>query len=112
MASRFSSDEATAAIFRYSLGIPRVINLLCEHCLVSAFVDQKKMVTADIVDSVARDFDLADGNAGGHDAAPRPPLRKSLIWWKLYALWQRWPTGCANPNNKISPRKGNYEPYP
>ena len=23
-------------------GIPRVINLLCEHCLVSAFVDQKK----------------------------------------------------------------------
>jgi general secretion pathway protein A len=55
--------EAAAAIFRYSLGIPRVINLLCEHCLVSAFVDQKRMVTANIVDSVARDFDLADGTA-------------------------------------------------
>ncbi len=55
--------ESAAAIFRYSTGIPRVINLLCEHCLVSAFVDQRKSVTAEIVDSVARDFDLADGMA-------------------------------------------------
>ena len=61
--------EAAVAIFRYSTGIPRVINLLCEHCLVSAFVDQKKMVTTEIVDSVARDFDLTDGNAG---ALPPP----------------------------------------
>jgi len=65
----FSQDAATA-IFRYSTGIPRVINLLCEHCLVSAFVDQKRLVTADIVESVARDFDLADGTAG----AMTPPL--------------------------------------
>ena len=56
----FDSD-ATVAIFRYSLGIPRIINLLCEHCLVSAFVDQKKTVSAEVVDSVARDFDLSDG---------------------------------------------------
>ena len=31
------------AIHRYANGIPRVINLLCEHCLVSAFVDQQKV---------------------------------------------------------------------
>ena len=57
---------AAAAIFRYSTGIPRVINLLCEHCLVSAFVDQRKPITEDIVESVAVDFDLADGT----NAAP------------------------------------------
>jgi len=57
-------EDAALGIFRYSLGIPRVINLLCEHCLVSAFVDQKKIVNLEIVDSVARDFDLADGTAG------------------------------------------------
>lgn len=55
--------EATVAIFRYSLGIPRVINLLCEHCLVSGFVDQKKTIPVEVVDSVARDFDLTEGNA-------------------------------------------------
>ena len=57
--------EAVAALFRYSLGVPRVINLLCEHCLVSAFVDQKKTVSADIVDAVAKDFDLSDGISAG-----------------------------------------------
>src|SRR5437667_8884138 len=53
--------EAVAALFRYSSGVPRVINLLCEHCLVSAFVDQTKTVSSEIVDAVAKDFDLSDG---------------------------------------------------
>jgi general secretion pathway protein A len=65
--------DAMVAIFRYSQGIPRVINLLCEHCLVSAFVDQRRTVSTDIVDSVARDFDLADGNAAASMIAPAPP---------------------------------------
>jgi general secretion pathway protein A len=53
--------EAVAALYKYSIGVPRVINLLCEHCLVSSFVDQKKTVSAEIVDAVAKDFDLGDG---------------------------------------------------
>jgi general secretion pathway protein A len=65
--------DATVAIFRYSLGIPRIINLLCEHCLVSAFVDQSKTVSIEVVDSVARDFDLADGNAAAAMTAPAAP---------------------------------------
>ena len=36
--------EALSAIHRYASGIPRVINLLCEHCLVSSFVDQQKVI--------------------------------------------------------------------
>src|SRR5712672_609285 len=39
-------EEALAAIHRYATGIPRVINLLCEHCLVSAFVDQQRAIGA------------------------------------------------------------------
>jgi len=68
--------DAITALFRYSLGIPRVINLLCEHCLVSAFVDQKKTVSSEIVDSVARDFDLTDGNAAAAMTAPVPSSEK------------------------------------
>ena len=52
--------DALLAIHRFSGGIPRVVNLVCEHCLVSAFVDQQKIVTADVVEAVARDFDLGD----------------------------------------------------
>jgi type II secretory pathway predicted ATPase ExeA len=50
--------EALTAIHRDSKGIPRVINLICEHCLVSAFVDQRKTISVDLVETVSRDFDL------------------------------------------------------
>lgn len=62
--------EALAHIHRYSNGVPRVVNLICEHCLVSAFVDQQKIVGPTIVDAVARDFDLGDGPA----SLPPPPV--------------------------------------
>jgi general secretion pathway protein A len=65
--------EALMAVYRYSAGIPRIINLLCEHCLVSGFVDQKKTVAPEIVDSVARDFDLSDGNAAAAMTPVVPP---------------------------------------
>jgi 2-hydroxychromene-2-carboxylate isomerase len=57
--------EALVSIHRYAAGIPRVINLLCEHCLVSAFVDQQKIVAPTVVDGVARDFDLGDNTTSG-----------------------------------------------
>jgi general secretion pathway protein A len=52
--------EAVVAIHRYAMGIPRVINLICEHCLVSAFVDQQKVIGPTVVEAVARDFDLGE----------------------------------------------------
>jgi len=52
--------EAVEAIHRYACGIPRVINLICEHCLVSAFVDQQKVIGPAVVEAVARDFDLGE----------------------------------------------------
>jgi len=52
------SPEAVEAVHRYASGIPRVVNLLCEHALISAFVDQKRPVQAGTIDEVAREFDL------------------------------------------------------
>jgi len=64
--------EALVSIHRYASGIPRVINLLCEHCLVSAFVDQQKIVGVPVVDGVARDFDLGDNTTSGAQPAAGP----------------------------------------
>lgn len=47
-------------IYRHSSGIPRLVNLICEHCLVNAFIDDKKIITPKIVDFVVRDQDLDD----------------------------------------------------
>jgi general secretion pathway protein A len=65
--------EALIAIHRYAMGIPRVVNLLCEHCLVSAFVDQQRIIGPAVVDNVARDFDLTESTAAGAMTAPTPP---------------------------------------
>ncbi|MFZ0201088.1 MAG: AAA family ATPase [Candidatus Sulfotelmatobacter sp.] len=72
--------EAVVAIHRYSNGIPRVVNLLCEHCLVSAFVDQQKVIGPAVVEFVARDFDLADGAAARAmmTSSPPPPGQTKL----------------------------------
>ncbi|HET9306900.1 MAG TPA: AAA family ATPase [Candidatus Sulfotelmatobacter sp.] len=64
--------EAVATIHRYAMGIPRVINLLCEHCLVSAFVDQQKIIGSPVVEGVARDFDLGDNTTSGAIVPPAP----------------------------------------
>lgn len=52
------SPEAVERIQYYSRGIPRVINLLCEHALISAFVDQKRPILPETIEEVAREFDL------------------------------------------------------
>jgi len=64
------SPDSLVSVHRYAAGIPRVINLLCEHCLVSAFVDQQKVIEANVVDAVARDFDLGDNTSSGAMTAP------------------------------------------
>src|SRR5258708_4725196 len=67
---KFVEPDAISNVHRCASGIPRVINLLCEHCLVSAFVDQQKVIGPDVVDVVARDFDLGDNNASAAMTAP------------------------------------------
>ena len=52
------SPKAIETIHLYPLGIPRVINLLCEHSLVNAFVDQERPVQPKTVEAVAHEFQL------------------------------------------------------
>ena len=63
---------ALVALHRSAAGIPRVINLLCEHCLVSAFVDQQNLIGPAVVEAVARDFDV--GNEAAASALMQAPL--------------------------------------
>ena len=73
-------EPAIEAIHRYSNGIPRIVNLTCEHCLVSAFVDQRKIVTEEIVYAVAHDFELDNNHhALVSSAAPIAPNKFDLV---------------------------------
>jgi general secretion pathway protein A len=65
--------EAVDVIHRHAAGIPRVINLLCEHALVSAFVDQQPTIMPAVVEAVARDFDMGDNSVVTRKADPGSP---------------------------------------
>jgi len=52
------SLEALDLVHRFSRGIPRIINLLCEHSLIVAYVEQVEQVTATIVEGVAAELEL------------------------------------------------------
>jgi general secretion pathway protein A len=51
----FESD-AVEALHYYSRGIPRVMNLLCEHALINAYVEGLNPVPPSMVEEAARDF--------------------------------------------------------
>jgi len=50
--------EAAQLVHHHSKGIPRIINLICEHALISAYVEQVKPIPARIVESVSTELDL------------------------------------------------------
>ena len=71
--------EAIEAVYTYSRGIPRVINLLCENALIAAYADQVRPIPATIIEDAARDlqfdemrpvaprFKTIDGSSGAID---------------------------------------------
>ena len=52
------SKEAIQTVHLYSRGIPRVVNLLCEHSLINAYVENLRPVPSRLVEDVAREFQL------------------------------------------------------
>ena len=55
--------EAMDTVYFYARGIPRVINLICEHSLINAYVEQLQPVPARIVEEVASEFQLTSSPA-------------------------------------------------
>jgi hypothetical protein len=57
------------AVHERSKGIPRLVSVICDNALVTAFAMDKKPVTRNIVLDVCRDFDLQAGDVAP-EAAP------------------------------------------
>jgi len=55
------SEEAVAEIHRQSQGIPRIVNLLCEHAMIHGFVDGLQCIAAETISRAARDLTFPIG---------------------------------------------------
>src|SRR3989449_9392196 len=51
------SDPAQTRVAKYSRGVPRRINILCDHCLVIGDADQRRRVGGDVVDQAIAALD-------------------------------------------------------
>jgi general secretion pathway protein A len=52
------TQESLEMTHLYARGIPRTLNLLCEHALISGYTEQVKVISPDMIRRVAADFDL------------------------------------------------------
>jgi hypothetical protein len=48
--------DAVQQIASYSQGIPRLVNIICDNALLTAYAESKKIVSPDIIKAVARDL--------------------------------------------------------
>ena len=55
---RIFSDEAATAVYNLSRGIPRTINVICEHALIHCYAEQIRIVPAEVIFAVAQDLGL------------------------------------------------------
>lgn len=52
------SPAAMDTVHLFSLGIARVVNLLCEHALINGYVEHQRPIQSKVIEDVAREFQL------------------------------------------------------
>ena len=62
------TSAAIRLIARHSAGIPRVVNMICDHCLLYAYADQSREIDADLVKRAITYLEQGERRNGG--AAP------------------------------------------
>ena len=78
------SDAAITRIAEHSCGVPRLINTLCDHCLLIGYADQIRRIDRPIVEEAIEYFE----QGGRPSPKPRRSLRsrgRALVRWALSA---------------------------
>src|ERR1700682_4500194 len=61
---RIFADETYATIYKYTGGVPRLINTLCDTCLMAAYGRDQDTVTADELDAAIQELQWVEFGAG------------------------------------------------
>jgi general secretion pathway protein A len=80
------ASEAMDAVHFYSRGIPRVVNLLCEHALINAYAEHFRPVPARMVEKAARELSLDEGRRFAKEQANLQAPSRATSLAKLMAF--------------------------
>ncbi len=64
------TDKSLSAVHKYSKGIPRLINTICDNALLEGFLVKRKVIDEDVITNVANDLGLT-----ANTVTPRPEGR-------------------------------------
>lgn len=91
------SEEAYPLIYRYSGGVPRLINTICDSALLVAFADDKSEIGPEEIEGTAEELGWQEheDTTGEHESLPRlvpaSPTRKYLT--RIEVLMEGEPVG-------------------
>ena len=67
------TEDAFPAIYRYSGGVPRLINTICDSALLVGFADEKERITAEDIEATAQELGWREHEetTGTHSVVPQ-----------------------------------------
>ena len=89
------TDRALDRIVFHGVGIPRVINILCDHCLLIGYADQKRRIDWDVVEEARVHLD---------EAAPRPVTPDKAPEKPVSGRWTLWPGRWSRTSSRAAAR--------
>ncbi|MEA3386553.1 MAG: AAA family ATPase [Thermodesulfobacteriota bacterium] len=73
------TEEAREVIFQHTQGTPRLINLLCDACLVYAYADEVSIITGAMVEDVVKSQEGSGFSALSTATTPAPELEVPAV---------------------------------
>ena len=74
------TDAAIQRITEYSQGIPRVVNIVCDHCLLSGFADSKRRIDTGVVDEAVEYLEEGERREWKRDRQIRLVPGRGVVW--------------------------------
>ncbi|HEY2992204.1 MAG TPA: AAA family ATPase [Methylomirabilota bacterium] len=74
------TDAAIQRITEYSQGIPRVINIVCDHCLLSGYADSKRRIDSNVVDEAVEYLEEGERPEWKRSRQTRLVPSRSTVW--------------------------------
>src|SRR6266850_5067821 len=74
------TDAAIQRIAEYSQGTPRVINIVCDHCLLSGYADSKKRIDSGIVDEAVEYLEEGERPEWKRSRQTRLVPSRTAVW--------------------------------
>jgi general secretion pathway protein A len=82
------TERAIRRIAQHARGIPRVINIICDHCLLIGYADQKRRIDADVVEHAVQYLESGLG---------RPEALVPAGGWRRWLPTRRFARAAAAP---------------